>query len=69
MLDHVIAEMAADGERLATAFEAVRPEQWDRPGLRSDGAMFTVETIGRYLVHDPTHHVWDVERGNAQLRG
>lgn len=69
VLHHVITEMAADGERLAAAFDAVRPDQWNRTGMRSDGATFTIETIGRYLVHDPTHHVWDVERGNAQLRG
>ncbi len=30
--------------------------------------MFTVETFGRYLVHDPVHHVWDVEQGYATLR-
>jgi hypothetical protein len=34
--------------------------QWQRTGVRSDGALFTVETFGRYLVHDPTHHLWDV---------
>jgi len=67
VLDEVITDVTADGERLATAFEDVRPEQWSRTGLRSDGATFTVETIGRYLVHDPTHHVWDIERGSARL--
>lgn len=33
---------------------------WERTGLRSDGAQFTVLTLGQYLVHDPVHHVWDV---------
>lgn len=66
--DDVLADLAADGERLAAAFDAIEPAQWGRAGLRSDGATFTVETFGQYLVHDPTHHVWDVEQGNAQLR-
>jgi hypothetical protein len=29
-------------------------------GFRSDGAQFTVESFGRYLLHDPIHHLWDV---------
>jgi len=24
-----------------------------------------VETMARYLLHDPVHHVWDVETGYA----
>ena len=42
-------------------------DQWQRPGGRSDGARFTVGTLARYLLHDPVHHVWDVERGYARL--
>jgi hypothetical protein len=46
---------------LAQRFEAVLPEQWDRRGVRSDGSTFTVETLSRYLMHDPVHHLWDVD--------
>ncbi|HEY5879773.1 MAG TPA: DinB family protein [Nakamurella sp.] len=57
-------EVAADLQRaaagLAAAFEAVRGEQWQRPGRRSDGSVFTVETLARYFVHDPVHHLHDV---------
>jgi hypothetical protein len=35
-------------------------DQWERPGRRSDGARFTVESIGRYYLHDIEHHLWDV---------
>jgi len=35
-------------------------DQWSRTGRRSDGAAFTVETFGRYFVHDPVHHLYDV---------
>ena len=30
------------------------------PGRRSDGASFTVDSIGRYYLHDIEHHLWDV---------
>jgi len=33
---------------------------WERKGLRSDGATFTVDSFLRYLLHDPIHHLWDV---------
>jgi hypothetical protein len=45
----------------------VRPDQWGRVGLRSDGAEFTVDSFARYFVHDPIHHVDDVRRGNLML--
>jgi len=41
-------------------FERVTGDQWQRPGRRSDGARFTVETFARYFVHDPVHHLYDV---------
>ena len=36
------------------------PEQWSRPGHRSDGVAFTVETLAQYLVHEVQHHLHDV---------
>ena len=44
----------------AGRFGAVRGAEWDRPGRRGDGAVFTVETFARYFVHDPVHHLYDV---------
>ncbi|HMK96270.1 MAG TPA: DinB family protein [Acidimicrobiales bacterium] len=56
----VSAQLQEAAQVLAGGFAAVRPDQWGRPGRRSDGAQFTVETLGRYLVHDPVHHLHDV---------
>lgn len=56
----VCTELTEAAAVLADRFAAVRSEQWSRPGTRSDGARFTVETFGRYLLHDPVHHLWDV---------
>ncbi|MFM9376936.1 DinB family protein [Gordonia sp. VNK21] len=56
----VSRELGAAGEALAVALELVSPGQRSRPGRRSDGAAFTVESIAKYCLHDVTHHAWDV---------
>jgi hypothetical protein len=63
----VAAEIEAAGAELADHFDAVTGAQWERTGGRSDGARFTVDTFARYLLHDPVHHLWDVEQGYATL--
>jgi hypothetical protein len=55
-------ELAIAGDLLAERFDAVTAGEWLRTGMRSDGARFTVESIGRYFLHDPIHHLWDVSR-------
>ena len=54
--------LEAAGAEIAASFAAVQGAQWERVGRRSDGASFTVESFARYFVHDPIHHLWDVER-------
>jgi hypothetical protein len=56
----VAAELTDAASALADAFDAVRGEQWQRRGRRSDGASFTVDTFSRYFLHDVVHHLWDV---------
>ena len=56
----VSGELTAAAEQVAGSFAALTGDQWQRPGRRSDGASFTVETFGRYFVHDPVHHLYDV---------
>jgi hypothetical protein len=58
----VAAELVTAAARLAERFDALRDDQWDRRGTRSDGARFTVESFARYFVHDPIHHLYDVSR-------
>lgn len=65
--DIVLAMLAAEAKGFAAAFDAVAGGQWDRPGRRSDGARFTVASIARYFIHDPVHHVYDVEQGYARI--
>jgi hypothetical protein len=56
----VAGQLGAAAEELAVAFEQVEDSQWDRPGRRSDGAVFTVASFARYMIHDPVHHLYDV---------
>jgi hypothetical protein len=54
-------ELVEAGNALADAFERVPAEAASRPARRSDGSAFTVESLGRYLLHDVVHHRWDTQ--------
>lgn len=58
----VAGEIVEAGGALADEYAALDAAQWERTGRRSDGAVFTVETFAKYLLHDVEHHVWDVRR-------
>jgi hypothetical protein len=56
----VAEELTAAGADLGSLFAGVAGDGWDRTGRRSDGATFTIDSIGRYYLHDIEHHIWDV---------
>ncbi len=56
----VAAELAAAAELNATAWAGVTAAEWTRPGTRSNGSRFTLESLGRYQLHDLRHHLADV---------
>ncbi len=56
----VAGELSEAANALADSYAAVPENAWSRPGRRSDGANFTIGSFGRYIVHDPTHHLVDV---------
>jgi len=56
----VSRELLAAAEGLAAAFDEVGEGDWERTGRRSNGSVFTVETLGQYCLHDLTHHLHDV---------
>lgn len=58
--EQVATELTMAADAAATGFALVLPEEWGRRGLRSNGASFTVETLGQYFVHDLVHHLHDV---------
>jgi DinB superfamily len=64
----VATQLVAAAASTADRFSVVTDSQWERDGTRSDGAHFTVETLGRYLMHDPVHHLHDVGAGGIAGR-
>ena len=57
----VAAELLSAADAAAQSFAAVEADRRTRAGLRNgDGAVFTVESLARYFVHDPIHHIHDV---------
>lgn len=56
----VRTELIAAADALARRYERLAEADWARPGRRDDGATFTVESMTRYLLHDPHHHLVDV---------
>ncbi len=56
----VAGEILDAAELHAASWAKVRADEWERPGRRSNGTVFTVETLGRYELHDLVHHLWDV---------
>lgn len=61
------AALGTAAAALADRYDGVAGDQWARTGRRSDGAGFTVESLGRYMLHDVVHHLDDVTRGFAAL--
>lgn len=58
--DEVSGELVQNGLDAAAAFAAVDEDQWERRGLRSNGAEFTVVTLSGYFLHDIFHHLHDI---------
>lgn len=53
-------EVVTAAEEVASLYAAVREDQWDRSGTRSNGDGFSVDTLARYHLHDLVHHAHDV---------
>ena len=56
----VADELEAVAQRFVGRIQSLRPDQYGRRGIRSDGAEFTVVTFLQYFLHDVIHHLWDV---------
>ena len=53
-------KLRAAAESYAERYDVVTDSQWPRPGRRSNGSLFTVESLASYGLHDVVHHLWDV---------
>ena len=59
----VAVELIEAAGTVAGIYSTVRDETSHRPGVRSNGDRFTVETLGSYHLHDVVHHLHDVGAG------
>jgi hypothetical protein len=70
--DALSPQVRASGELLAGLLRQVNADAdagvWQRRGARSNGSMFTVESLARYCLHDLVHHWHDVS-GEQRLAG
>src|SRR5262249_20316941 len=62
-------ELLDAADAVAAVYESVPPGAWGRRGVRSNGSEFTVETLGRYHLHDIVHHLWDVRATGKAATG
>lgn len=67
--DQVGPELVEDAERVAALYDGTPDDAWGRTGTRSNGSRFTVESLGRYHLHDVVHHLADVRWVHAADRG
>ena len=56
----VADELVERAAAVSTTYGSVVGPQWDRPGRRSNGSEFTIDTLARYHLHDVEHHLHDV---------
>ncbi|HEU4811067.1 MAG TPA: class I SAM-dependent methyltransferase [Nocardioides sp.] len=63
----VAAELIAAADAVAGVYAGVADDEWERTGTRSNGDRFTVDTMGRYHLHDLVHHAHDVSHVTKRI--
>ncbi|MGV9679773.1 DinB family protein [Nocardia sp. NPDC003482] len=56
----VAQQLTTAAETTSAAFESVPEADRDRAARRSNGSLFTVDSMARYFLHDLVHHLHDV---------
>ncbi len=59
----VAVELIEAAGTVAGTYATVTDATKDRRGFRSDGSVFSVESLGSYHLHDVVHHLHDVGAG------
>ncbi|WP_067674352.1 DinB family protein [Nocardia miyunensis] len=57
----VAAELTDAAETVSRAFESVPEADRSRAARRSNGSLFTVDTMATYFLHDLVHHLHDIQ--------
>ena len=52
--------LVASAYAVGDLYASVPDDDWGRKGIRSDGSVFNIASLGRYHLHDIEHHLHDV---------
>ncbi len=52
--------LVASAYAVGDVYASVPDDDWGRKGVRSDGSVFNIASLGRYHLHDIEHHLHDV---------
>ena len=52
--------LVASAYAVGDVYASVPDDDWGRKGIRSDGSVFNIASLGRYHLHDIEHHLHDV---------
>lgn len=63
----VAYRLAATAGKLADVVDRVRADRWDRTAELASGGTVTLETVVGSLLHEVTHHAWQVEQAYAAI--
>ncbi|MGO1403012.1 MAG: DinB family protein [Flaviflexus sp.] len=58
--ERVSTDIADAVREVAATYDRIGEGEWGRTGVRSDGKLFTILGMSRYLLHDLEHHLVDV---------
>ena len=52
-------QLTETGRVMVDVLATIGDDEWQRPGHRSNGSAFTIESLTRYFLHDVVHHLHD----------
>ncbi len=58
----VVDDLARNSAHLSEALRAVEEDDWSRGATRRETERFTIDTLGRFALHEVVHHRWDAQQ-------
>ncbi len=65
----VVDDLGRNAGKLSEALRLVSDDDWDRAATRREGERFTIELMGRFVLHEVVHHTADAQRALARAAG
>jgi hypothetical protein len=65
----VVNQLGRRADAVARRLASLRPTEWDRVGIGSEGGERSVLVLGRRLAHESNHHLMDLDRQRRAVGG